>query len=372
MATRYVLSNGNWSNAANWDGGALPGVDDDCHSNNFTVTIDQDITVASLRGTASGPAAAGGVFRVSGPYNITANCYAGPGSALISEPPLGVTVNVTGNCYGSDLGSWAGGVSHSGPGVLNVIGNCYGGSQSFCGGVIQGGSGTLNLTGNCYGGSAHYSGGALTTGGGVLNVTGNAYGGPVWPGIHGFGVAEINLYGEAVGHPTSGAQGASFRVDGTYFVQVARSNNYPNGGHTAPAHGVTFESMSFAGMIDAMVYGSGGFPPVQGRHFVRSSGSNYVTMRESNMGPTLNLGELNADYPAQSNVRAGVAFDFGNKAGTCAVPPAGSVAFGVPVDGGTGTAALSPVSLLGEDLITRLGQCATVQTVGDQLAALGT
>lgn len=52
MATRFAIGNGNWSNTAIWDGGALPLSNDDIFANNFTVTLDQDITVGSLRNTA--------------------------------------------------------------------------------------------------------------------------------------------------------------------------------------------------------------------------------------------------------------------------------------------------------------------------------
>lgn len=53
MATRFAIGNGNWSNTATWDGGALPLSDDVIFANNFTVTIDQDITVGSLRNILS-------------------------------------------------------------------------------------------------------------------------------------------------------------------------------------------------------------------------------------------------------------------------------------------------------------------------------
>lgn len=53
MATRFAVATGNWSNTAIWDNGALPSSDDIIHANGFTVTIDQDITVASLRNTAT-------------------------------------------------------------------------------------------------------------------------------------------------------------------------------------------------------------------------------------------------------------------------------------------------------------------------------
>lgn len=53
MATRFAISTGNWSNTAIWDNGVLPASDDVIHANGFTVTLDQDITVGSLRNTIS-------------------------------------------------------------------------------------------------------------------------------------------------------------------------------------------------------------------------------------------------------------------------------------------------------------------------------
>ena len=49
--------------------------------------------------------------------------------------------------------------------------------------------------------------------------------------------------------------------------------------------------------------------------------------------------------PAASNVRSGVSYASGALTGSCAVPAAGSVALGVPVDNTTGTAALTPAAV---------------------------
>jgi hypothetical protein len=46
--------------------------------------------------------------------------------------------------------------------------------------------------------------------------------------------------------------------------------------------------------------------------------------------------------PAQTDVRSGVSYGDGGLTGTCAVPAAGSVALGVPVDNTTGSAVLTP------------------------------
>ena len=74
MANRYAVATGNWSNTATWDGGTLPQSGDDVRPNGFTVTIDQDITVTSLRNDASSPAAGGGAFVITSATTRTLNC----------------------------------------------------------------------------------------------------------------------------------------------------------------------------------------------------------------------------------------------------------------------------------------------------------
>jgi hypothetical protein len=51
MALRVAVANGNWSNPAIWNGGFLPQPGDVIASNNFTVTIDQNVNVDLLTNT---------------------------------------------------------------------------------------------------------------------------------------------------------------------------------------------------------------------------------------------------------------------------------------------------------------------------------
>jgi hypothetical protein len=48
MAARFAVANGNWSNPATWDIGAVPVDGDGVHTNGFNVTIDQNINVLRL------------------------------------------------------------------------------------------------------------------------------------------------------------------------------------------------------------------------------------------------------------------------------------------------------------------------------------
>ena len=97
MATRYAVATGNWSNTATWDGGTLPGAADDVYANNKTVTIDQDVTVVSLRNAAVGSPAitAGGTFQAqtSGTRVVNANVISTTNGGIVTIPAG--TVNFT-------------------------------------------------------------------------------------------------------------------------------------------------------------------------------------------------------------------------------------------------------------------------------------
>jgi len=55
MALRVAIASGNWSNPAIWNDGVLPNPGDIVASNNFTVTIDQNINVDTLTNAATAP-----------------------------------------------------------------------------------------------------------------------------------------------------------------------------------------------------------------------------------------------------------------------------------------------------------------------------
>jgi hypothetical protein len=55
MALRVAVANGNWSNPAIWNNGLLPVAGDVVASNNFTVTIDQNVNVSLLTNTVQSP-----------------------------------------------------------------------------------------------------------------------------------------------------------------------------------------------------------------------------------------------------------------------------------------------------------------------------
>lgn len=166
MAIRYAVATGNWSNTATWDGGTLPTSADDVYANNRTVTIDQNVTVLTLRTTAGGVAVAGGKFTMpsGNAFNVTATngFIAGSGSAL---EILGTgTRIITGNSTGSSTTAtvntiYVQNVSGNIP-VVTINGNLFGGSQSSATALyIWGGYVTVN--GSVTGGTASTNAAAI-------------------------------------------------------------------------------------------------------------------------------------------------------------------------------------------------------------------
>jgi len=190
MANRYAVATGNWSNTATWNGGTLPQAGDVVRPNNFTVTIDQDITVSSLRNDASSPAVAGGSFVITATTTRTLTCgFESIGSAglLLRLQSTGI-VNLIGAVTntGNNTGSASAAISIEANSTVNHTGNATGGSNiagyavpcpairiiSIC---------TFNGVGTYTGGSGNDGAGAanaaieVTSAAGivVINITGN-------------------------------------------------------------------------------------------------------------------------------------------------------------------------------------------------------
>ena len=83
-----------------------------------------------------------------------------------------------------------------------------------------------------------------------------------------------------------------------------------------------------------------------------------------------------SDLPASGDVRSGVTYNQGNNTGSCIIPNANSVVYGVAVDNTVGSGLLSPVAVwnvLASSISTsgsigqRLKNCSTTATTGKQL-----
>lgn len=151
MADRWAVATGNWSNTATWNGGTLPGSGDDVFADGFTVTIDQNITVLSIRTTQRSGGTAGGVFAPSNGTTLNCNVICGTTSCI--TPGTGVTFTVNGNVTGSATNGVNAINIINGSCVCTINGNVTGGSVSSANGVINSAASVVNVNGTCTGGS---------------------------------------------------------------------------------------------------------------------------------------------------------------------------------------------------------------------------
>jgi hypothetical protein len=438
MANIKAQANGNWSATGTWAGGVVPVAGDAVWANGFTVTLNQDISVASLNTAAvsgisfnggSTSALTGGTFNAGNLVaNITATDITAGGNNCISvlNTNLALTITST-NINGSSTGNNVSGISYGGNGTcsINAVNINSGIVANLSGnGINAGGTATSNLTitGNAYSRNAvalNFGGAGITTFTGTLNFVSGATTGPlsisstgttninadlITPSAFGFTMASvsstigtinfvgnvqantsvsfvsclnhsstatvnvtgnctggavssnavsnnstgtINIYGTAIAGANGGA-GANNNSTGILYVIRAKGNGYGLGSvGIVSAVGLSSNNQAAINIVRELEYGPLGMSPI-GQIPVRllPSSSNVAIFYTSTGGTkTLTDSGASADFPATSNVRLGTTYNLGNLTGTLAVPAAGSVALGVPVDNTTGTAVLTAANV---------------------------
>lgn len=396
MAIVRAVKSGNWSDTTVWNTGALPTSADDVYSNTFTVTIDVSPTVLSISNAAATGVTAGGSFV---PTNgITLTCTGAgivPGSSLCLSSSLGVgesatlvaacnaaaatgiacrhsglgTLNIVGNCTGSNSGgSPYYGVQNSSAGVINIIGTCTGNGNANHG-VINSSSGIINVTGTCTSiATNNGSSGVANVSTGTVNITGSCVG-PLsaifanpWHGALNSSTGTLNLTGNATGGGGSASHGVVNSSTGTLTHYGTATAGPLSQGIFTSSTGIAYLTGPFIGTsLGVSALSAGRW------RWVSSVGSSYMTAVNSDTTGYKNLYTAdstlsNSGQPATNNVRSGTIYGPNSElTGTCAVPAASSVAFGVPVDATTGTAVLTPesvraaVGLASANLDTQLG-----------------
>jgi hypothetical protein len=392
MAIINALKTGNWSDTTVWPGGTLPGPTDQVQANGYIITIDQDITVASIRTTAEGGGAAGGYYTTENGRTITADIVCGGGYGInISN----ATYTVIGNIYASTTGDYepirtnstqistitiignvvasygygiynigiadiivvgnvTGGINANKHGIFNnstgsvtVTGNVTGGSGSSAHGIHNLSTGSVTVTGNVTGGSGSSAIGVNNHAGGTITVTGNATGGAVGTGIQN-NTGTLSVTGNAIASLyirgiTSGGAGP---ID---LIGTAIGNDWKFGDPGSVMEGIYGQpnaSIFRLVTVSAIKYGAYGSPPTSGNVFIKKTATSTATMTDNDGNlVTLVTSDSICDFPAVSNVRLNTAFDNSNKVGTCAVPAAAAVSQGVAVDHTVGTAILTAANV---------------------------
>jgi len=205
MAERYAVATGLWT-AATFDEGTLPGVNDTVHANGYTVTIDQDITVAALSTRVGVTAVAGGGFTVSSAgRTIRANLYSGTTNCLSCSASSG-TFTLHGWSYGSNTTASIYALRNTGAGLVVAYGHAFGDVGH---GINVSSTGDLYLYGDAVGGVAYTCAG--------INVSGSSTG-------HGY------VFGTARSHASGAGPGAYGSSSGTSCVIVQAAEQGAGGG----------------------------------------------------------------------------------------------------------------------------------------------
>ena len=455
MAEKYPAANGNWSSAANWNGGTKPVAGDLVYANGKTVTIDEDPAsgIALLATTAGGTAGVGGVFTLSTERTIVVtNITAGTTACVTCTNGAGVLANFTVSGLisgGSSVGAI--GVAFTGLGNLIINGNSVGGSASTTHGIYHNSaSGILTQTGLAYGGTTLSQGaynantgtynliGNQTVKGiatniinnlsGTMNINGNIYGSTQAGtptnavGVQNLSTGILNITGSVIIYDTlvssvlgivnnagAGKLTVSANAQGGTAINCIAISNSTIGelvvtgnliaGSATNTPGVYSSSGSvndIAGSITANAGAALISTALTARNKIRGSIVNvgkvcalYVTSMEVDNSLAINFTVQNISsanrvlttdntfgMPATSDVRYQQQYGAaGQYTGTLVVPSVGDVLQGVLVDAYHGTyLPSSPADFIAElkadDLGKRLEVCATIQTTGDQLAAL--
>jgi hypothetical protein len=378
MATYFARKTGNINAADVWattPSGTAAAVTfaagDVLMANSFTITVNVSTDLGGagqVRNGTTGGATAGGSFALSNGVTLTANIFSGSVNCVTLN---GGTFTIYGNLTGG-TGTTTGAVaSTSGTNNLSIFGNITGGNGNGAAGVYCASS-TLNLQveGNIVGGSGNVSSGinyinsgsgnatvvGTVTGGtfgsasgittaltsNIVNVTGVVTGGTLTTNSGCSVLGVLNINGLAVGGIAGPGVSAGVAVTATRAV----GNGFGLGsvGLTG-APGIANTGTAVV-EVRELEYGSRGMSPVTGIVRLKKDSLNQAIFNWVDSGAAKILVDATqGQMPAASDVRFGVSYASGALTGSCAVPSASSVAFGVPVDATTGTAALTPAAV---------------------------
>ena len=319
MATIVAQANGNFSNTATWAGGVVPGAGDIAQTGNYTVTIDASIT-CTLNPTGSG------YFEVNnGGITIT-------GDLVMQSSYTGGGLRAT-----------------HGSGTVALTGTATGGAEYLAYGAANTGSGTMTV-GTATGGTGNLAYGAANTGAGTMTA-GTATGGT---GSSSYGAANMGAGTMTAGTATGGTGNQAYGANnagtaGTLHVDLAIGNDYgPGGPHSNPVPGVYGgNAAASVTTVKRTQSGAYGQAAIGGSVLLLDDIINSAQFRTAHNGATKTLTDAaaTADFPAESDVRYGVEYNYTNLVGTAHIPAAGSVALGIPVDATVGTAVLTAAAV---------------------------
>jgi hypothetical protein len=417
MAIKFPLANGNWSDATNWNDGTLPDVGDDVHADGKTVTIDQDVTVLSIRNDQRSGGTANGGFNFATTlttYNITADLFGFNATLMnlnqgsrtynfignvesilgatasvycITTTSLSNTINVIGNINAIGNGSFRSGIFINGTStILNIIGNISSGSANGGGAIygIQASSvATVTITGNVTTNgnntissniSQHI---AIIFNGTInFNITGNILTNTVQNGGTCMYINSnnnsINIEGNVIAkHNLNANLGAIIIASSPNTIRINKIIGSDNGTGVA-VYNLTNSNV----IVKEFEFSPIGTCPAIGKVLIDNTVFS-VSARNENLETVIYTEDNNVlNYiPQEEDVREDITYYDGLKTGSLIMPDPANVRKGVATDNTVGTADLTAEDILNAILTSenpvaeRLRNVSTVQTTGSQLQA---
>jgi hypothetical protein len=366
MAVVWAVKTGNWSDPTVWNTGALPDVLDVVVANKFTVTINQDIEVDTIRNTNPGGLNNGGGFIVGGVLSCTiiANVLGGKGNYCLSVSSIPVVLYGNISCAPQD-NQVNGVMVDNAIANFTVVGNVYGGDNSY---------------GGCYG-IRIYSAASV-------EITGNLYGGFGWAG---YGTAQMSfavfdaainsiftLHGTTFGSSYTFAAGFGMVASLNCLAYLDRAEGiFGEGASNYSSSNTCIVYVGIAKGSDTSQFKEGVINQGQGKiiigvaiqglqsnaargliRFNTQLAISYTVLDENDAGLVLSSADQVAGLlPAESDVRYLTVYDAGNKTGSLRVATPDQVLKDVPTDNTVGTAVITKEALFGanaDEILTGL------------------
>jgi hypothetical protein len=403
MPVRFAVASGNWSSLATWNGGTtFPTTSDDVFTNNFTVTIDQNINISSISNRASGSAVIGGNYISTNGISITASRATAGIVSANSSAALIVTgshvVYISSSIQGGDVLNGYG-VRVTNGGTIYVTGSVSSGAAG--GGVtgnygilvtsgsafIRGNLRTANDVGNSAGAGVAISTGTasiigdlysatnhgpilILAGNSLVNFSGSAFilgtsTGNMQVGILAGAAGTLNYNGPVIGNNNAGigvAAGAyTVNITGSVSPRGAAAGITSTAASTINVYGPITSNNSAPGLSSTatsatvrvsgpLIASQNNINPIFSPKIQLISTSTPTYTLETDTFPkdvTFYDTAFTSSLPAQSDIRSGSLYGGTNQfSGSMIVPPTGSVRYGVPVDNTTGSAILTPQDIL--------------------------
>ena len=428
MADKWPLANGNWSNAANWNGGTKPVAGDDVYADSRTLNVDESFNVSTLRTTQRSGGTIGGTFNfntagVTGTVTSASPLVPGAtnmvqitattgtvtlslgGSVAPRAATSDILINYSGNCNlnitggininGNATGSGTICISKSSAGVLTITGNVLGATSGggSVSNTINSTSGNTIIIGNVIGPTGGFPTITINQSSGILTVTGNVTGGTLGstsPTIS-YSGTQLTVTGTVTGGTAASAISTSSQVNiingnitaGTVAAITSTSANAISVTGTATAS-ASAPAISMTN-ANGQVYLNGNMVNNNGKVAIyapivwldKNNTTSAAFFTSGGLNRTLYSADTVPNTPAANNVRKNTVYGAGSSlTGTLAMPNAADAASGVIYDNGTvGTALFTTSQLLTEissssdAVAVRIKNSATPAILGELMEA---